>query len=328
MNGLRSTLTDSFQRLPTSTPELDTAELSWWSEFADIEEKFCWVQPGDIHEFLRGHYVKLISSLVPPGSRIAELGCGTGWLSIMLAKVVSGEVVGIDFSPEQIQKAKRNASSAGLQDRARFEVGTVSDVSKRLGKLDAIIVHGFLHHLSEIEIRGVFATARAALVPQGHMIILEPVMYPRSPTAVRSAKWGARLRWIENVLLRGQRWGLRNISAGEAEVRRCLAMRHVGTFPRGPSPKEIPFAPGELKSLASDLFSVSPPIRCLAGSQNVARELLLLKLSHPYRYAILLWPMLWLSRIVEKQLLSIDPPPGDMWIFELFDCVPGGSAGT
>ncbi len=69
------------------------------------------------------HYAELLSPA--PKSRIFELGCGTGNLTMKLAKM-GFDLVGTDLSPEMIAFAQEKARKAGLhpqfavQDMTRF----------------------------------------------------------------------------------------------------------------------------------------------------------------------------------------------------------------
>ena len=59
-----------------------------------------------------------------PPARVADLGCGEGWLSIGLATAYPMiQVVGVDADPASIEAATRHASEAGVADRVRFELG-------------------------------------------------------------------------------------------------------------------------------------------------------------------------------------------------------------
>ncbi len=50
----------------------------------------------------------LLGLLPPPPARVADLGCGTGTLSALLADE-GYDVTGVDFSPEMIARARRKA---------------------------------------------------------------------------------------------------------------------------------------------------------------------------------------------------------------------------
>ncbi|MEN9519775.1 MAG: hypothetical protein RLZZ381_2363, partial [Cyanobacteriota bacterium] len=108
-------------RLNTSTPKLDAQEVDWWEKFADVEEQFCWVQTPTMQKFFRGKYLQRIIELCSANASIAELGCGTGWLSILLAKMGAEKVFGLDFSEAQIQKARKGAIEAGVDRQVSFQ---------------------------------------------------------------------------------------------------------------------------------------------------------------------------------------------------------------
>jgi ubiquinone/menaquinone biosynthesis C-methylase UbiE len=59
-----------------------------------------------------------------PGLQIADLGCGTGSLSLLLAAEGGHDVTGVDFSPEMIRRARDKARTATPQP-----VFTVADAA-------------------------------------------------------------------------------------------------------------------------------------------------------------------------------------------------------
>jgi ubiquinone/menaquinone biosynthesis C-methylase UbiE len=56
-----------------------------------------------------------------PGSRLLDVGCGSGGPALRLAEITGTSVVGIDLLEEGIGTATRLAEERGLDDRARFE---------------------------------------------------------------------------------------------------------------------------------------------------------------------------------------------------------------
>src|SRR5690348_7836793 len=72
---------------------------------------------------VREAWQSLLRSLVPPvPSRVADLGCGTGTLSLLLAEDAH-QVDGIDFSPEMVRRA---VAKAGSFPGTTFSVGDAS----------------------------------------------------------------------------------------------------------------------------------------------------------------------------------------------------------
>ena len=59
---------------------------------------------------------------------VLELGCGPGALSVALLEMGAAHVTGVDLSPGSIELARRRASDAGYETRARYEVGNAADV--------------------------------------------------------------------------------------------------------------------------------------------------------------------------------------------------------
>lgn len=309
-------------RLDLSTPELDIAELDWWERFAEIEEFFCWVQTPAIQRFLRGDYLRHIVRLVPTNGRILELGCGTGWLGIMLAKLGANRVVGVDSSDTQIQRARRRAVEAKVADRVTFQIADVCDLRVSPEVFDVIILHGFLHHLTKAEIRRVLVIVYGLLVQNGRMVVWEPLRYPPLELSSKAQRLLKYLRWLRRIPIRGQRWRIRRFSAEERRVRALIAERMVANPPHGPSPKEMPFAPGELSALMAPYFTIEKRRRCVGFSLLIAQETLLMELSHPCLARIIRWPLLGAARQIERSLLALNPPNSEMWIFEMFECVP------
>ena len=150
-----------FERWETTPPGFDRQEIEWWERYSDVEEEYCWVQTPAIQGFLRGAYIRSIAEAIPRGGSVLEVGCGTGWLSLHLARCGSFQVWGVDFSPEQIRRANAACEREGLSDRVRFCLlnSSLSDLAEILPgqTFDVLLVHGVLHHLANDEIRALFA---------------------------------------------------------------------------------------------------------------------------------------------------------------------------
>ncbi len=307
--------------LETSS-EVEAAEIAWWEKFADVEDRFCWVQTPAIQRSLRGRYVRDIVRAAPPNGTILELGCGSGWLSILLAKLGARKVVGIDFSKAQIEKARTMARVERVADRVRFELADAAKYDRIEERFDVVVMHGFLHHLSTSEIRGALEKAHKLLRSEGRLVVVEPIQYPTGPVSSRARNLVFWFHLIRQSLTRGRRWGLRRFSPAELRLRELIDERPVGTEPFGPSPKEIPLNPDELPRLVDGLFTIRERRRCMWASHFIAQELLLMQVSQPI-LARLLTPLLipiaaWLDRAILRE----ERMPGRLWVFEMFICYP------
>jgi SAM-dependent methyltransferase len=306
------------RRPETSSPALDAAERAWWSEFADVEERFCWAQTPRVQRVLRGHYVDDIKKIARRHPRIIEFGCGSGWLSLQLAQFARADVTGLDWSPEQLEHARNNAKSAGHAGRLRYIEGNIDPASLE-GRFDLAIMHGFLHHLSRSEIREATTQAHRVLAPTGRLVAVEPVQYPPGRETPKAQWLIHRQQWLAGLQGRGRRFRWRRYSEAEQAARGKINRRGAGVPPFGPSPKELPFDPDELPGLLRPLFEVERRQRCLSMSHLVAQEYLLLGLSHPWLASLILWPVLQWARHLDRRLTALEPPPANIWVFEMFE---------
>lgn len=91
----------------------------------------------DVHARLRGD----------PPARVADLGCGTGWSSISVARAYPKVFVdGFDVYEAVIQQARENATEAGVSDRVAFHVVDVSGDGLG-GRYDLALVLEALHDM-------------------------------------------------------------------------------------------------------------------------------------------------------------------------------------
>jgi SAM-dependent methyltransferase len=75
-----------------------------------------------------------------PGEVVVDLGCGGGLDVLLAAPKVgpAGKAVGIDMTPEMIERAKANAARAGASN-VEFHLSTIDSLPLRDGSADCII---------------------------------------------------------------------------------------------------------------------------------------------------------------------------------------------
>lgn len=64
---------------------------------------------------------------IDPGDTVIDIGCGSGVLSFVAAKLGARRVIGVDLNEEAIVVARENAKALGLADRTEFRVGSLFD---------------------------------------------------------------------------------------------------------------------------------------------------------------------------------------------------------
>jgi SAM-dependent methyltransferase len=82
------------------------------------------VNPG---VFAPTHTSKTIAEALDMGQAdtVIDVGCGSGVLSFVAARLGAARVYGVDLSPQAVDIARMNAQALGLQDRVEFRVGNL-----------------------------------------------------------------------------------------------------------------------------------------------------------------------------------------------------------
>jgi len=114
---------------------------------------------------VRAAWARLLLPLVPAGSSVVDLGCGTGSLSVLLAEA-GHDVHGLDLSEQMVTAARAKAAAANLA--IDFTVGDASDPR---GSFDVVLARHVLWALPDP------ATALARWVsllrPDGVLLLVE-----------------------------------------------------------------------------------------------------------------------------------------------------------
>ena len=105
------------------------------------------------------------------GARVADVGCGHGASTILMAKAYpASQFTGFDYHEASIQHARRQAAAAGLADRVNFEVAPAKNFP---GKgYDLIAFFDCLHDMGDPA--GAATHVRQALAPDGTWMVVEP----------------------------------------------------------------------------------------------------------------------------------------------------------
>lgn len=102
---------------------------------------------GDVLHPRHKAIVQLVSEMaLPPASRILDLGCGPGLLSLDLARQ-GYRGVGLDAAPAMVQRCNLQAAAEGLSGLWHYQVGDVESLPFRDESFDAAICAGVIDYL-------------------------------------------------------------------------------------------------------------------------------------------------------------------------------------
>lgn len=127
-----------------------------------------------------------LASLVP-GETVIDLGAGAGFDCFLAAERVgpSGRVVGVDMTPEMVERARANQAKSGA-DNVEFRLGEIEALPVADGEADVVISNCVLN-LSADRPR-VLAEAARALKPGGRLMISDLVSEMDAPAFVAASK--------------------------------------------------------------------------------------------------------------------------------------------
>ncbi len=80
-------------------------------------------------------------------SLIADIGCGTGGQTMVLAQNAPGQITGLDLFPGFIDIFNHNARDMGLQDRVKGLVGSMFELPFKNEEFDLIWSEGAIYHI-------------------------------------------------------------------------------------------------------------------------------------------------------------------------------------
>ena len=80
-------------------------------------------------------------------SLIADIGCGSGGQTMVLAQHTQGKIIGVDLFPIFIDLFNRNAEKLNLQDRVKGIVGSMDDLPLGEEELDLMWSEGAIYNI-------------------------------------------------------------------------------------------------------------------------------------------------------------------------------------
>lgn len=113
---------------------------------------------------------------VRAGARVLDAGCGLGGTALWLAAERGAEVLGLNLSTRQLERARRAARERGLDDRVRFACADFTAAPAPDGAFDAVIA---IESLCHAEDKAAFVAEAARLLRRGGRLVVADYMRVR-----------------------------------------------------------------------------------------------------------------------------------------------------
>lgn len=120
------------------------------------------------------------------GETVLDLGSGAGFDCFLAAKKVgkSGKVIGVDMTPEMLDKARENARK-GAYTNVEFRLGEIENIPAADNSVDAVISNCVINLAPDK--KRVFKEAFRILKPGGRLMVSDLVLLNQLPKVIKES---------------------------------------------------------------------------------------------------------------------------------------------
>lgn len=119
---------------------------------------------------------KILAPYIKEGMKVLDIGCGPGFFSIELAKMVgkSGKIFSVDLQEGMLQKIRNKIHATELEERIKF-IKCEEDKIDVPEKVDFILAFYMVHEVPNKN--KLFEALKKVLVEKGQLLIVEPKFF-------------------------------------------------------------------------------------------------------------------------------------------------------
>jgi len=164
-----------------------------WAKRFEDPSRDAWQKPDEV----------LAALALAPEAKVADVGSGTGYFAVRLARAVPrGHVYGVDIEPDMARYLAERARREGLSNLT--PVLAAPDDARLPEPVDLVLVVNTYHHIGERV--GYFRRLLSGLKPGGRLVIIDfrkgqsmgpPEQHKLAPEQVRQELESAGYRFVE-----------------------------------------------------------------------------------------------------------------------------------
>lgn len=156
---------------PAASPKVNPAINAYYLN-ADLER---WIRifENPTREVYRERFRIIQAARPQPGMRVADVGAGTGFFTMLFARAVgpSGRVYAVDISENFLREIRRRAAVEHNVDNVETLLNDQHGIGLAEGSLDLVFISDTYHHFENPQ--SMLASISAALRDDGELILVD-----------------------------------------------------------------------------------------------------------------------------------------------------------